>query len=275
MSKYTTEVRYICENAAGLEDSKGFASVKDILFKAAPVVFDFDFPIFDELYRRPLEMKILRHYYTREICEETAGLWKLRLEDRMNIIMPYFNKLYEAELVKFNPLYDVDLTRDHVTKNQGESTSNETGKTDVNGKTTEDTSNTTTTDSSANGTTTKKADNWQYYSDTPQGAVSDLASHTYLTNATNNTADETNTSTETGKSTVTDSGGSTGTNTQTTNYTGTGKNTITNTEDYLEHVKGKQGTQSYTSLLVEYRDSFINIDKMIIEELSDLFFRLW
>ena len=115
MSKYTTEVRWICESYYNQNnnDPHGYNFVETILDTAAPLVFSFNFPIFDENYRIPLEKKILRHYYTREICEETVGLWKLRLEDKLNLIMPYYNKLYESELLRFNPLYDVDLRREH------------------------------------------------------------------------------------------------------------------------------------------------------------------
>ena len=111
MSHYTTEVRYICEEAAGLDESKGFNNVDNILNASAPRIFDFGFPIFDENYRLVLEKKILKHYYTREICAETVGLWKLWLDARMNEIMPYYNKLYESELLEFNPFYDADYTR--------------------------------------------------------------------------------------------------------------------------------------------------------------------
>jgi hypothetical protein len=113
VSKYTTEVRFICEDAAGYDESKGFNDIDEVLTKAAPKVFNFDWPIFDENYRLPLEKKILRHNYTREICEETVGLWKLRLQDTLCNIMPYYNKLYESELIKFNPMYDVDMTTTH------------------------------------------------------------------------------------------------------------------------------------------------------------------
>lgn len=111
MSKYTTELRYICEVEAGLSESKGYNQIDNILTAAAPNIFNFSFPIFDENYRLTLEKKILRHFYTREISEETYGLWKLRLEDKLNLIMPYYNKLYESELLVFNPMYDVDYTR--------------------------------------------------------------------------------------------------------------------------------------------------------------------
>ena len=51
--------------------------------------------------------------------------------------------------------------------------------------------------------------------------------------------------------------------------------TINNTEDYIETVTGKQGTQSYSSMIREYRESLINIDMMIIKELEELFMGIW
>ena len=51
MSKYTTEVRFICEHSAGLTDSAGYSSVDEVIEKAIPKVFSFNFPIFDEAYR--------------------------------------------------------------------------------------------------------------------------------------------------------------------------------------------------------------------------------
>ena len=104
MSKYTTELRFILEAYAGLDESEGNDNVNEIITKALPKLFNFDFPIFDEAYREVLERKIVRHYYTREIGFETIGLWKLKLNMVMNEIMPFYNKLYETELLKFNPL---------------------------------------------------------------------------------------------------------------------------------------------------------------------------
>lgn len=124
MSKYTTEVRFICENSAGLKESVGYSSIDTVLDGAREKVFDFDYPIFDEAYRATLEKKILKHYYTREICCETVGLWKLFLNRKMNEIMPYYNQLYKSALIEFNPLYDVDLTIDHHRTNDGENESN-------------------------------------------------------------------------------------------------------------------------------------------------------
>lgn len=219
MSKYTTQVRFICETAAGLTESVGYNDVESVIQKARPKIFDFAYPIFDPAYRIVLETKILKHFYTREIGAETVGLWKLWLNRRLNEIIPYYNELYKSALLEFNPLYDVDLTTDHLKDGSG------------------------TNDNKADSS----ADDWRYYSDTPQGGISDLETLTYLTEA------------ERLKNT-----GSTAS-----------AGTYTDTESYLEHVKGKSGGASFSQLLKEYRETFINIDLLVINELNDLFLNLW
>jgi len=119
MSNYTTQIRFICESKSGLTESTGFSGIMEAIENSVDDIFSFDWPIFDEAYRVPLEIKILRHFYTREIGEETFGLWQLRLCDRLNVIMPYYNQLYKSELIKFNPLYDVDLSTEHSRANEG------------------------------------------------------------------------------------------------------------------------------------------------------------
>lgn len=127
MSKYTTEVRYICENYASLNQSKGYNDIETILDNSWDKVFDFPFPMFSEEYREDLCKKILRHYYTREICEETVGLWKLRLNSRMNEIMPYYNKLYNSELIAIEPLINTRLNVIKQNKKTGTDTINTSG----------------------------------------------------------------------------------------------------------------------------------------------------
>ena len=63
MSKYTTEVRYICEYYASLSESADYTGINEIISKARNKIFSFDYPIFDESYREILETKILKRYY--------------------------------------------------------------------------------------------------------------------------------------------------------------------------------------------------------------------
>lgn len=246
MSKYTTEVRFICENANGLDHSEGYGNIEGIITNAIPVVFNFNFPIFDEEYRPVLERKILKHYYTREIGEETVGLWKLRLNSKLNEIMPYYNKLYLSELMEFNPLYTTNITRDKTGTVANENSGN------VNSQ------NETTNTGTGKGESASK--NYNKYSDTPQGALDNVEEGTYLTNAT---IDE-----------------STASNSSETSNNSKGSGSVSSrgksdtTENYLEHVVGYDGHNA-SKLLMDYRDTFLNIDVRIIEDLEPLFMQLW
>lgn len=253
MSKYTTEVRFICENSAGLSKSEGADNVDSILDKCWNKVFNFDFPIFDENYRQVLCRKILKHYYTREIAHETVGRWKLALNAKLNEIMPYYNQLYKSELLEFNPFYDVDLTR----KREGSGTSNRTSNN------TETNSGTSKNISSGSGTS--NTDTLNRFSDTPQNSMDTqgIADSVPLTTVTKVNEDNTTTNE------------STDTLTRNDNKTGSGAENINNTDKYIETVKGKQGTENYSSLLKKFRETFLNIDMMIIEDCSDCFFTLW
>lgn len=253
MSKYTTEVRFICENSAGLSESEGANNVDSILDKCWNKVFNFDFPIFDENYRQVLCKKILKHYYTREIAHETVGRWKLALNAKLNEIMPYYNQLYKSELLEFNPFYDVDLTRSR----EGSGTSNRTSNnTEINSGTSKNVSS----GSGTNNTVTLNR-----FSDTPQNSMDTqgIADSVPLTTVTKVNEDNTTTNESTNTLTRNDS------------KTGNGTENINNTDKYIEKVKGKQGTENYSSLLKKFRETFLNIDMMIIDDCSDCFFTLW
>lgn len=253
MSKYTTEVRFICENSAGLSKSEGADNVDSILDKCWNKVFNFDFPIFDENYRQVLCRKILKHYYTREIAHETVGRWKLALNAKLNEIMPYYNQLYKSELLEFNPFYDVNLTRSR----NGSGTSNRTSNN------TETNSGTSKNVSSGSGTS--NTDTLNRFSDTPQNSMDTqgITDSVPLTTVTKVNEDNITTNE------------STDTLTRNDTKTGNGTENINNTDKYIETVKGKQGTENYSSLLKKFRETFLNIDMMIIDDCSDCFFTLW
>lgn len=319
MSKYTTEVRYICETYAGLTQSVGYTGIEKTIQAAIPKIFDFEFPIFDESYRNVLETKILRHYYTREIGLETVALWKLKLATKLNEIMPYYNKLYKSELIDFNPLYDVDITTENNTesnqKNEKTSAASRGSENTTSTETTrnvnvsdertssrdidryDDTTQTAEGENSTNIGTTSSENKQNLYSDTPQGEITDLQSGKYLTNATLDTDTTTGTSSTTASdhNTVTTNSSGTSTDdfsedyssdtkeTSTTNNTHnssgtentTENNTINTTSDYVTKVIGTNGGKTFTEKIVDFRNSIINIDMMVIDELEVLFFQLW
>lgn len=203
MSKYTTELRNICENYAGNIFSAGYTAIDEIVSVATPKIFDFDFPIFDETYRETLCKKIILHYYTREIGFETVGLWKLKLKTKMNEIMPYYNNLYNLRVQDKNLFNNVDITKVYTKDNTGDGTSR------------------------------------NMYSDTPQGSLQNVDNETYLTNASKNISN------------------------------------AKSNEQYSETVTGLNGSYTYIELINQYRKYFEDIDMMIINDLGDLFMRLW
>lgn len=261
LSKYTTQVRFICESAIGLRNSTPNAYV--VIAQARPLIFDFPYPIFDDNYKEGLETKILAHYYTREIGLETVGLWKFYLQRKMNEIMPYYNELYKSTLLEFDPMADTKFERSYNLKKDDKTNNSRDVGTD------------TSTDRNVSGNSSAKTDgsqndnNWNKYSDTPQGGLQGIISGDYLTNATNATLV------------------SSSTNNSNADYSdSTDEFVKTNTSDilvgsfkandkYLEKLSGKSSGSSFSKLLEEYRATIINIDMQVIEALEPLFMQLW
>lgn len=239
MSKYTTQLRYICESLAGELESKGYNSIDEIINKSRDKIFSFDYPIFDEEYKQVLETKIIKRYYTREIASETYGRWKLFLESRLIEIMPFYNQLYESALIKYEIFDDVNYTR------SGNRTGNENG------------TNSNTGTVNRTDTETANSEGWNKYSDTPQGSVQNIDNDSYLTNATKVTSNDARS------------------NTTAENRNDSGQHQTNTLENYTELIKGKMPGKSYMQMVQEFRETFLNIDKMIIDELADLFMMIY
>lgn len=163
------------------------------------------------------------------------------------------------------------------------------------------------TDTTINSTASTSSDVDTYSSDTPQGSLSDVKSGKYMTSAnisdsatsttgkditatdttdtTVNTGTQKNTSSDTvtdtrtlkKTGTVTDEGTSTVTDTSAVVHTGTvfdvGK-TVSDSK-HTEKVSGYEGSDIQGELLAKYSNTQINIDMMIISELSGLFMQIW
>lgn len=242
MSRYTTEVRYICESLAGLDKSVGYSKVNEVIEKSRNRIFP-PFEIFDESYRSVLETKILKHFYTREIGAETFGLWQLKLDAKLSVIMPYYNKLYKAINIDIPVLDNVDMNVEH---NIGRN-----ADTKVNDKTDITASSQTITNTTSNAKIR--------HSDTPQGSLENLESNEYMSDATlSDTTQSVNSNT-----------------TSTSNSTSNSDTNAKSTEEYVEHRWGKEGTVTYISMVNEYIEKLKNIDAMLIRELEDLFMQIW
>ena len=131
MSNFTTQVRYLCESFGGT--ARGVREIDKQIHQANKTIFDFDYPIFNETYRTVLQDKIIRHYYMREIGCETFGMWQLMLCDKLNEIMPYYNQLYNSQLLEIEPLINNMSTSSTSETNTADHTFTGNNKLSING----------------------------------------------------------------------------------------------------------------------------------------------
>lgn len=286
MSKYTTELRYLIENNF------------DIGLKT--------YPIFDENYRELLNQKIINHYYFREIGMETAELFKRYLNTTMCEIMPYYNQLYKSELLEFNPFYNVDKTivSDKNNNSVSDFIGNTTGKNQQNADTentqTNNVKQQTTTaatsvgesvgNSRGSGKTTNKSK--RVSSDTPQGflSINSIDNETYASAAemangetvnefTVNDTKATSNNSESGttdQTNIAETKAKGNTTSNATTETDTANKTTSNDfENYVSHVIGKSEGETYSEMLLKFRDTFLNIDMMVIDELKTCFMMIY
>lgn len=92
MAKYTVELRKIVESGIN--------------------IFNFPYPFYDEEKRQEFEQKFIRHFYFREIGAETVDRFRFYLRDKMDVVFPYYNKLFEAATVQYDLLNNYNLTEE-------------------------------------------------------------------------------------------------------------------------------------------------------------------
>lgn len=164
MSKYTTQLRYICEQLASAEGvNPDTATVREVCTAAAPKIFEDTFEDLGE----SVNVKILLHFYMREIAAETYGLWRLWLNDTVTNLWLYKYQRAFADWVNVNGLSGYSERRTVSTK----------------GKDTKSGNNTARSSAETSNSTTSKEQSTTQDSDTPQGGLSDVISGKYLSAA--------------------------------------------------------------------------------------------
>lgn len=285
MAKYTTMIRSIVEQAT--MNSRDQPITKRIEM-ACPLIFNFDYPIWAEDYKPVLEKKIIMHYFNKEIGFETVGLWRFYLEERLNLIMPYYNKLYETTVKDYDYLSNVNMSdvsdrKNNETENaQFEGNSNAA----LSSERTQHDNEITTFNENASGNSKINANEnsdqttHNLRSDLPQANYNDLDYGTNLDegsqNVNKNSESTTTASNETNRNNNVENNASM-TQNDTNNLTQSSTNDVqkNSLENYVSKRWGANGAFSFTDMLMQYRDSLINIDKMVIDELSDLFMYLY
>lgn len=107
MAYYTVRLRDVVESESHY-GSPMKPTHKEYIEMGRQKIFDFDYPLFDESYRKEFETRFIRSFYMNEISEETFGLWKFKLDTWLNLHMPYYNQLYLSTLLEYDPLINTD-----------------------------------------------------------------------------------------------------------------------------------------------------------------------
>jgi hypothetical protein len=188
------------------------------------------YEIFDEAYREKLNSRIKREFWLNEIAHETIDIFIWRLELRMDLIMPRYNRMYLAELQNTDPLDG----------GAGSSRTRQWG----------DSSNDGTNTNASNGTGSGTSKGRTVASDTPQTRLA--GNGDYASSLSDATTENSN------KSTSTSSGS-------------------TNSRSRYDNNQSSESSQrgSKAQMIAQYRQTLINVDNFVIEELRDLFLGVW
>ena len=146
---------------------KPLTDLDQFISDARSIIFNFQYPFFDEGKRADFEQDFILHFLNREIGYETPALFKIHLQVAFRQLMPYYNKIFSSEL---SPLY---THYERETGNEDKGTTRTT-KTNV------------TQDSNSFGNTGQSSETINKYSDTPQNGMEGVITNQTLTNATVN-----------------------------------------------------------------------------------------
>lgn len=238
-------------------------------------IWDFDYPSYYKGEdKKAFEQKVIDHFYLRQIGAETVGRFLHYFRRTVREIMPYYIQRYESvDLMKdpeIRPLDNYNMIEEYKSTGSNETNTESTS--------TGSTSNDLTSTGSSSGSSSREVDNSKkdtvVHSDTPQGKLNftlkaDGVAETieYASDVTQNVgADHSGETSEASEETEQ-------TNKQTGTHSGTekGNQSGSTEEQHTLTRRGNIGVTTYAQLLEGYRETFLNIDMEIINELEPCF----
>jgi len=217
------------------------------------------YPIFNETYRTTLNNKIINHYLYCELGFELEERFIHRINGLMTEIMPFYNKQYQSELLTIDPLLSFSRTDNSTSSNSVESSGNNSG---TQGRVigVEETTRNETSQNSSN-----RADVKQIESDTPQAllTINDIDGSVYASKAMLNQ----NIATDT----MSNENEINSDRAETETQTNSSLNSANTTGNSTSEITSSGYDRPLTELLQMYRDTFLNVDLQIINELEVCF----
>lgn len=219
-----------------LNDPAPEVKIKDLAKAGRTTIFNFDYPLSDNVSREKFETMILNHFLMRRIGFETVTAFRIQLDVKLNEIMPIYNKMFDA-MENWEIFNDGETTTREGTDSRTTQNKNKT-------------SNTLSNESTTNTTDTSDRRN----SELPQNQLEDLRNGSYVTNYNY----------DTNTNTCNDSSVSNGTSEATNNGT---DNNI-----YNETIKRTPADK--IAIFKEMQENINSIYSMIFKDLDCLFYQL-
>ena len=104
-------------------DAEEKTKIKNLASAGRGAIFDFEYPLSENVDKEDFETLILNHYLMRRIGFDTPTAFKISLNAKLNEIMPNYNKLFDA-LEGWDLLNDGEVTI--RTKTRSENTNTDT-----------------------------------------------------------------------------------------------------------------------------------------------------
>lgn len=103
---------YAIMNSIANYDKEEQTKIRNLAKATHSKIFDFEYPLSSAINKEDFECQILNHYIMRRIGFETFTAFQLYLENKLNEILPFYNKMFDS-LAEFNLFNDGEtITRD-------------------------------------------------------------------------------------------------------------------------------------------------------------------
>lgn len=228
-------------------DNTDTVKISDLWQKARVKIFDFNYPLTENVSRETFEHNILNHYLMRRINYDTVTLFKIMLENKVNEIMPKYNMLWDSQ-INWDIFKSGTTTREYKDTITSANTTNTTatGKND----------NTSSSDSNSIVNMT----NSDSKSDVPQGLLDDVKNNQYVSEYDYTANDSTSNTNGSSKSL--------------TNTTNTAENISNSTDNKTIKETVTRTADNELDILLKYQTEYTNIWNMIYKDLDSLFYGL-
>ena len=221
--------------------------------------FDYDFYSDNPKDKEEFEKLFIQWYYFREIGFETPERFKMKLQAKLNIIMPYYRQLALTEWNKVRTVEQMMTSKNLKETTTHEQTISGNNESSLNGETSQTGTSTSTQHQETTNTQNVKSSNLS------DGVSQSSLEDGFLTSVTGVN--------DNGNQNITGNSTNTAELTSTQNSSGTNNQTLSESTTFIS--EGDIGIQTPAYAITEWRKVLININQQIIDECHDLFMSIY